>query len=71
VPRVRGLPPWMQYSLRKTLVKMMKGFKGRQVVQPSDAEGEGEKSGVSESDKGEEGMVGDEKIGDSAVLVGA
>ena len=33
----------MQYGLRKMLGKLMKGWKGRQVVQPSLAGGENEK----------------------------
>lgn len=36
----RGLPFWMQYGLRKKLGGLMKGWKGRQVVQPSEIEGE-------------------------------
>jgi hypothetical protein len=58
VPRLRGMPPWIQYGIRKRLDKLMKGWKGRQVVQPSEAE---EKEGT----KGE-----DEKlVSDSTVLV--
>ncbi|KAF2807694.1 NAD(P)-binding protein [Mytilinidion resinicola] len=40
----RGWPLWMQYGLRKRLVKLMKGWDGRQVVQPS--EGKIDESGV-------------------------
>lgn len=40
VPKVRGLPLWMQYGLRKKLGGLMKGWKGRQVEQPSEVEGE-------------------------------
>ncbi|ORY00591.1 hypothetical protein BCR34DRAFT_575527 [Clohesyomyces aquaticus] len=32
---LRAFPAWMQYGLRKRLVKLMKGWKGRQVQQPS------------------------------------
>lgn len=42
--KVRGWPIWMQYELRKRLVKLMKGWKGRQVEQPS--EGKMDESGV-------------------------
>ncbi|CAI9637611.1 unnamed protein product [Alternaria burnsii] len=43
LPRIRGWPLWMQYGLRKRLGKLMKGWKGRQVAQPSLAGGENEK----------------------------
>jgi hypothetical protein len=43
LPRIRGWPLWMQYGLRKRLGKLMKDWKGRQVVQPSLAGGENEK----------------------------
>jgi short-subunit dehydrogenase len=47
---VRGLPGWMQYGLRKKLDNLMKGWKGRQVVQPSEKEKEAqEESKVSDS----------------------
>ncbi|OCK94279.1 NAD(P)-binding protein [Cenococcum geophilum 1.58] len=42
--KLRGWPIWMQYGLRKRLVRLMKGWKGRQVEQPS--EGKLGESGV-------------------------
>jgi hypothetical protein len=57
VPKLRGMPLWMQYGIRKRLDKLMKGWKGRQVAQPSEAE---EKEAVKEDEK---------KISDSTVLV--
>jgi short-subunit dehydrogenase len=64
-PRLRSLPVWMQYGARKRMDNMMKNWKGRQVVQPSMEEGEKKKEG------GGEGLFGDSKVEDSAVLVGA
>ncbi|KAH3969206.1 hypothetical protein HBI56_026670 [Parastagonospora nodorum] len=63
-PRLRSLPLWMQYGLRKRLDNMMKNWKGRQVVQPSMAE---EKEG--------DGLLGgsgseEDRVEDSTVLVG-
>ena len=43
VPRLRGFPVWMQYGIRKRMDNMMRGWKGRQVVQPSEEEERGEK----------------------------
>lgn len=37
-PKLRGFPLWMQYGARKRMDNMMKGWKGRQVVQPSEKE---------------------------------
>lgn len=37
-PKIRGFPVWMQYGMRKRMDNMMKGWKGRQVVQPSETE---------------------------------
>ena len=42
--KLRGWPIWMQYGLRKRLVRLMEGWKGRQVEQPS--EGKLGESGV-------------------------
>lgn len=42
-PKIRGLPVWMQYGLRKRMDNMMRGWKGRQVVQPSEVESEEKK----------------------------
>ncbi|KAF2822766.1 NAD(P)-binding protein [Ophiobolus disseminans] len=69
-PRIRSWPLWMQYGLRKKM-NPMKEWKGRQVVQPSEAETE--KSGRSDSDKSGEGLFGhgQSEVGDSTVLVGA
>lgn len=47
-PRLRGFPVWLQYGMRKRMDNLMKGWKGRQVAQPSEIEGKGEK-GVEES----------------------
>jgi short-subunit dehydrogenase len=57
-PRLRSLPLWMQYGLRKRMDNMMAKWKGRQVVQPSEVQ-----------DKSEE-KVEDSKVSDSTVLVG-
>ena len=54
LPTLRGWPLWMQYGMRKKLDTLMKGWKGRQVVQPSEVEGE----------------EGEKKVEDSTVLVG-
>jgi short-subunit dehydrogenase len=61
-PRLRSLPLWMQYGMRKRMDNMMRNWKGRQVAQPS-MEEKKEESG--------EGLFGDAKVEDSAVLVGA
>ncbi|KAF2687966.1 dehydrogenase/reductase SDR family member 8 precursor [Lentithecium fluviatile CBS 122367] len=53
-PKVRGWPLWMQYAFRGALKHLMSGWKGRQVMQPSEV---GEKEG----EKG---------VGESTVLVG-
>jgi short-subunit dehydrogenase len=37
-----GMALWWQYQLRKRLVKLMRGFKGRQVEQPSERKGDDE-----------------------------
>lgn len=37
-PKIRGWPVWMQYGMRKRLDNLMKGWKGRQVEQPSEKE---------------------------------
>ena len=47
-PRIRGFPLWMQYGMRKKMDNLMRGWKGRQVLQPSEVEGEEEKK-VSDS----------------------
>jgi short-subunit dehydrogenase len=39
-PTMKGWPLWMQYSLRKGLADLVKGWRGRQVAQPSEVEGE-------------------------------
>jgi len=51
LPRLRGMPLWMQFGIRKRLGKLMKGWKGRQVVQPSLVEGEAGSEGESEGEK--------------------
>lgn len=49
-PRIRGFPVWMQYGMRKRMDNMMRGWKGRQVVQPSESgEGGKEEKRVDES----------------------
>lgn len=62
VPRLRSLPLWMQYGLRKRLVKLMAKWRGRQVVQPSLQEAEKDEQAQNE----EQGQ----RVEDSAVLVG-
>ncbi|KAF1931848.1 NAD(P)-binding protein [Didymella exigua CBS 183.55] len=37
-PKLRSFPLWMQYGARKRMDNMMKGWNGRQVVQPSEVE---------------------------------
>ncbi|KAF1848472.1 NAD(P)-binding protein [Cucurbitaria berberidis CBS 394.84] len=56
-PRVRGFPLWMQYGMRKRMDHLMRVWKGRQVVQPSEVEGEGDS------------LAEDKKVSDSTVLV--
>jgi short-subunit dehydrogenase len=63
-PKLRSLPLWMQYGLRKRMDNMMRNWKGRQVVQPSEVEDE--KKVDEKSEESDEG-----KVGDSTVLVGA
>jgi short-subunit dehydrogenase len=65
-PRLRSLPVWMQYGMRKRMDNMMRNWKGRQVAQPSMVEGEEKKQAV-ESSSGSE----DDKVEGSTVLVGA
>jgi short-subunit dehydrogenase len=38
IPKLRSLPLWMQYGARKRMDKLMRGWKGRQVLQPSEKE---------------------------------
>ncbi|KAJ4303701.1 hypothetical protein N0V90_002602 [Kalmusia sp. IMI 367209] len=47
IPKVRGWPLWMQYGFRKGLKGVMKDWRGRQVVQPSEVGKE--KAGVEDS----------------------
>ncbi|OAL01302.1 NAD(P)-binding protein [Phaeosphaeriaceae sp. SRC1lsM3a] len=63
VPRVRSLPLWMQYGMRKKISNLMANWKGRQVVQPSEVE----------KKDGGEGLLGEgeQKVDGSTVLVGA
>jgi len=49
IPKIRSWPLWMQYSLRKGLKNAMKSWNGRQVAQPSEAQGEKGEKGVEES----------------------
>ncbi|KAF1835017.1 NAD(P)-binding protein [Decorospora gaudefroyi] len=60
VPRIRGLPLWIQYGLRKRLERLMRGWKGRQVLQPSEVVEGGTGGGVD---------VDEKKGGDGTVLV--
>lgn len=46
--RLRAWSEWAQYGLRKRTVELMKGWKGRQVVQPSEMEDFGVKSVIEE-----------------------
>lgn len=64
-PRLRSLPLWMQYGMRKRLDNMMKNWKGRQVVQPSMAEEKKEGEGLLGGSGSEE-----DRVEDSTVLVG-
>jgi short-subunit dehydrogenase len=65
-PQLRGMPLWVQYGMRKRMDKFMKNWKGRQVVQPSEAE-EQEKKNEGEGLFASE----DGKVDGSTVLVGA
>jgi short-subunit dehydrogenase len=40
----KGFPTWMQVGFRKDLRKLMQGWSGRQVLQPSEVESTGEES---------------------------
>lgn len=42
-PKLRGFPLWLQYGVRGRLDGLMRNWKGRQVVQPSEVKEEGEK----------------------------
>ncbi|KAH6643589.1 hypothetical protein C7974DRAFT_324423 [Boeremia exigua] len=48
-PKIRGFPVWLQYGMRKRMDNMMKGWKGRQVVQPSEKQEKKEEKSVEES----------------------
>jgi hypothetical protein len=37
---LRAWPSWMQMHMRKDMKKMMRNWKGRQVVQPSETKGD-------------------------------
>jgi short-subunit dehydrogenase len=66
-PQLRGMPVWIQYGMRKRMDNLMKNWKGRQVVQPSEAAEEKEKK-----DDGEGLFAGEDgKVDGSTVLVGA
>jgi short-subunit dehydrogenase len=60
VPRIRTLPLWMQYGMRKRLVNLMAKWQGRQVVQPSLEKKE---------EEGEKEVGKKEQVEESAVLV--
>ncbi|KAH7551372.1 hypothetical protein BM1_09688 [Bipolaris maydis] len=49
VPKLRGFPLWIQYGIRKRLGGLMKEWKGRQVVQPSEVAENGQEKKVDES----------------------
>lgn len=66
-PRLRAWPQWMAYAMRRRLL-MMRGWKGRQVVQPSEMEGEGEGEKTVEGN-GEKKGEGEKTVEDSTVLV--
>jgi short-subunit dehydrogenase len=66
-PRLRSLPLWMQYGLRKRMDNMMKNWKGRQVVQPSEAEKKDGEGLLGASASGSD----EDKVEDSTVLVDA
>ncbi|KAJ4375118.1 hypothetical protein N0V83_002202 [Neocucurbitaria cava] len=48
-PRLRSFPLWAQYGMRKRMDNLMRGWNGRQVLQPSEVEGEGEERKVDDS----------------------
>ncbi|CAO2654245.1 Nn.00g109780.m01.CDS01 [Neocucurbitaria sp. VM-36] len=48
-PRLRSFPLWVQYGMRKKMDNLMRGWKGRQVVQPSEVEEKEEEKRVSDS----------------------
>lgn len=54
-PGMRSWPVWMQYGARKKMDNLMKNWKGRSVVQPSEKKENGgvEESGVLVGEKGE------------------
>ena len=60
-PKIRGFPLWMQYGMRKRMDTYMKGWKGRQVAQPSET--------VEEKKEGSGLFGGEKKVDESAVLV--
>jgi hypothetical protein len=73
-PRLRGFPVWFQYGLRKGLDHLMAGWKGRQVVQPSEQEliengieKEEKDSGIANGSEKEEKK--ESEIAESGVLV--
>jgi short-subunit dehydrogenase len=45
ITNLKGWPTWMQVGLRKDMKKMMKEWKGRQVLQPSELSKEKEREG--------------------------
>ncbi|KAL6710436.1 hypothetical protein ACN47E_008484 [Coniothyrium glycines] len=51
VPKIRGWPLWMQYGMRKRLDNLMRGWKGRQVVQPSEADKEEKEDAEAKADE--------------------
>lgn len=48
-PKIRGWPLWMQYGMRKKMDNLMRGWKGRQVVQPSEVEEKHDEKSVEDS----------------------
>ena len=73
-PRLRGFPVWFQYGVRKGLDNLMTGWKGRQVVQPSEqklaesgSEKEEKENGIANGSEREEKK--DNGIAESGVLV--
>jgi hypothetical protein len=74
-PRLRGYPVWFQYGLRKGLDHLMAGWKGRQVVQPSEQklvekeESKEETKEVSKEESKEESKENESGIAESGVLV--
>ena len=72
-PLMRAYPHFLQVSLRNRMVRLMRGWRGRQVVQPSEEKVDGASTtaaGASAQRKsvGDKG-ASDKGVGESTVLV--